>query len=134
MATACYGVTVVMRQKETHVKRNPAVFRAKSGEGSAAMIKLHRKAAFYLRTATRGKSMENQRLEMEKFCARQDWEIEAVYEDDGYSGITMDRPGLRGMLHDASRGQFSVIVVWDVSRLTRSITDLLAILDDLRGR
>ena len=87
-----------------------------------------RKAALYLRTATKGKSVKKQRLEMEKFCARQDWVIASVYEDNGYSGITNDRPSLKDMLKDAAKGGFSVVVVWDVSRLTRSMSDLADIL------
>jgi len=72
--------------------------------------------------------MRNQRLEMERFCGRRDWVIASVYEDNGYSGITNDRPTLKNMLRDAAKGLFSVVVVWDVSRLTRSMSDLTDIL------
>ena len=92
------------------------------------MRRSSRKAALYLRTATRGKSMKKQRLEMEMFCARQDWVIASVYEDNGYSGMTNDRPSLKDMLRDAANGRFSVVIVWDVSRLTRSMSDLTDIL------
>ena len=92
------------------------------------MSKLHRKVAIYLRTCNPQSSIEDQRLEVEKLCARQGWEIAVVYEDPGCSGLTMDRPGLRGMLNAVSRGQFSVIVASDPSRLSRSGDELLYIL------
>jgi len=63
--------------------------------------------------------MKNQRLKVTKLCARQDWGIASIYEDNGFSGMTNDRPGLKDMLRDAAKGKFSVVVVWDVSRLTR---------------
>ena len=126
MAADCYDVTVVVLQEDTIEKhRQPGGI---DGDGRVAVRRLSRKAALYLRTAARGKSMKKQRLEMEKFCARRDWVIASVYEDNGYSGITNDRPSLKNMLRDAAKGVFSIVVVWDVSRLTRSMSDLTDIL------
>jgi len=70
---------------------------------------------------------------MERLCARLNWPIASVYEDNGYSGMTNDRPGLKRMLRDAAKGEFLVVVVWDVSRLTRSDSGLMNILSFLSG-
>ena len=46
-----------------------------------------------------------------------------VYEDGGYSGGTMDRPGLKELLKDVDAGKVDIIVVYKIDRLTRSLTD-----------
>jgi len=45
------------------------------------------------------------------------------YDDDGYSGGTIDRPGLQRLLDDIRSGQIDVIVVYKIDRLTRSLSD-----------
>ena len=37
-------------------------------------------------------SIENQRDMLEKFCEKQGWEVVAVYQDDGFTGLNMERP------------------------------------------
>ena len=49
--------------------------------------------------------------------------IETVYEDGGYSGGTMERPGLQKLLADVAAGRIDIIVVYKIDRLTRSLTD-----------
>ena len=92
------------------------------------MSKTSRKVALYLRSAAfNQKSIENQRRELGRFCARQDWAIVETYEDNGYSGLTTNRPGLKHMLRAATKGEFEAFVVRDLSRLTRAYPDLLYI-------
>lgn len=91
------------------------------------------KVALYLRVSTAQQTVENQRLELEKYAGRQDWSIVKVYEDSGISGSRSDRPALQAMLKDAAKGKFSILVVWKIDRLARSVADLLNILQVLRG-
>jgi len=42
------------------------------------------------------------------------------YDDGGFSGGNMERPGLRALLADIDAGLVDVIVVYKVDRLTRS--------------
>jgi DNA invertase Pin-like site-specific DNA recombinase len=91
------------------------------------------KVALYLRVSTAQQTVENQRLELEKYAGRQDWSIVKVYEDSGISGSRSDRPALQSMLKDAAKGKFSILVVWKIDRLARSVADLLNILQVLRG-
>ncbi len=51
------------------------------------------------------------------------------YDDGGFSGGTMDRPGLRQMLADVAAGRIDVIVVYKVDRLTRSLSDFAKMVD-----
>ena len=53
--------------------------------------------------------------------------------DNGVSGSKgrNQRPGLDALLKDASRRRFSVVVVWALDRLGRSLIDLLDTLNEL---
>jgi DNA invertase Pin-like site-specific DNA recombinase len=61
--------------------------------------------------------------------------LPAPYDDGGFSGGSMDRPGLRQLLTDIERGLIDVVVVYKVDRLTRSLTDFARIVEtfDARG-
>ena len=37
-------------------------------------------------------SIANQRDMLETYCEKQGWEVVAVYQDDGYTGLNMERP------------------------------------------
>jgi len=56
-----------------------------------------------------------------------------VYADAGYSGVNGDRPGLRRLLGDAGRGKFDRLLVCDLSRLARSHSLLVTILNQLQA-
>jgi DNA invertase Pin-like site-specific DNA recombinase len=45
------------------------------------------------------------------------------YDDGGYSGGTMNRPGLQHLLADIAAGKVDVVVVYKIDRLTRSLAD-----------
>ncbi len=49
--------------------------------------------------------------------------LSRVYEDGGYSGGNMERPGLQQLLADVAVGKVDIIVVYKIDRLTRSLTD-----------
>ncbi|HXH00140.1 MAG TPA: recombinase family protein [Sphingomicrobium sp.] len=53
------------------------------------------------------------------------------YDDGGFSGGTMDRPGLRRLLEQVRLGKVDVIVVYKVDRLTRALSDFAKIVDIL---
>ena len=37
-------------------------------------------------------SIANQRDMLEKYCEKKGWEVVAVYQDDGFTGLNMERP------------------------------------------
>jgi site-specific DNA recombinase len=53
----------------------------------------------------------------------------ALYDDGGYSGGTMERPGLKRLLADVASGRIDVIVVYKVDRLTRALSDFSKIIE-----
>jgi site-specific DNA recombinase len=55
----------------------------------------------------------------------------SLYDDGGFSGGNMERPGLKQLLADIALGKIDVIVVYKVDRLTRSLTDFSKIVDVL---
>ncbi len=57
--------------------------------------------------------------------------VPEYYDDGGYSGGNMDRPGLVRLLADVRAGNVNVIVVYKVDRLTRSLSDFAKIVDVL---
>ncbi len=54
-----------------------------------------------------------------------------IYDDGGYSGGNMQRPGLVQLMADVAAGKVNVIVVYKVDRLTRSLADFARIVDVL---
>ena len=54
-----------------------------------------------------------------------------LYDDGGFSGGNMERPGLKRLLADIEAGRVDVIVVYKVDRLTRSLADFAKIVDVL---
>jgi DNA invertase Pin-like site-specific DNA recombinase len=46
-----------------------------------------------------------------------------TYDDGGYSGGNINRPGLQRLLKDIQAGKVDVIVVYKIDRLTRSLAD-----------
>lgn len=55
------------------------------------------------------------------------------YDDGGFSGGNLDRPGLAQLLADVKAGLIDVIIVYKIDRLTRSLTDFAKIVDVLDG-
>jgi DNA invertase Pin-like site-specific DNA recombinase len=78
------------------------------------------RAALYARTSTGDGSqhLDNQLVKLREFAGRMSWEISAEYTDQE-SGAKPDRPGLNRLMHNAARRGFDVVLVYDLSRLTR---------------
>jgi site-specific DNA recombinase len=57
--------------------------------------------------------------------------IPTEYDDGGYSGGSMERPGLKRLMADIAAGLIDTIIVYKVDRLTRSLADFAKIVDAL---
>jgi site-specific DNA recombinase len=55
--------------------------------------------------------------------------IKTHYDDGGFSGGSTDRPALQKLLDDVRPRKISVIVVYKVDRLTRSLADFAKLVD-----
>ncbi|WP_127115203.1 recombinase family protein [Shimia sediminis] len=56
-------------------------------------------------------------------------ELSDCYDDGGYSGGSMERPGLQQLLNHVRNGRIDIIVVYKVDRLTRSLSDFARMVD-----
>ncbi|MCI8623300.1 MAG: recombinase family protein [Provencibacterium sp.] len=83
----------------------------------------------------KGESIENQVEMCRQYLAVHYGEEEAgkalVYEDEGFSGGTLERPNFKRMMKDAQRGGFSAIVVYRLDRISRNIGDFAALIERL---
>ena len=80
------------------------------------------RAALYARFSTERQtdaSIQGQFRNCEAYCEREGWTIVDRYGDEAISGRKTDRPGYQRMLADAEAGRFDVLVVDDLSRLSR---------------
>jgi DNA invertase Pin-like site-specific DNA recombinase len=78
-------------------------------------------------------SLDNQREAAEAYIksqAHEGWRLIANrYDDGGYSGGTMDRPGLQQLLADVRAGLIDTVVVYKVDRLTRALADFAKLVE-----
>ena len=64
--------------------------------------------------------------------ASEGWKVlPSVYDDGGFSGGNIERPGLKRLLDDIDAGLVDTIVVYKIDRLTRSLADFAKIVDRL---
>jgi len=76
-------------------------------------------------------SLDAQRAALNKYVtAKDDWTIVAEYEDDA-SGATTERPGLQKALQAAKAGLFDVLLVYRLDRFSRSVANLLDLINQL---
>jgi site-specific DNA recombinase len=63
------------------------------------------------------------------------WEvITTEYDDGGFSGGNMERPGLKKLLADIAMKRIDTVVVYKVDRLTRSLADFAKIVEQFDGQ
>ena len=63
------------------------------------------------------------------------WEVAPTeYDDGGFSGGNMDRPGLKKLLADIAARRVDTVVVYKVDRLTRSLADFAKIVEQFDGQ
>lgn len=65
-------------------------------------------------------SIENQKLILQKYVLEQGWNLIDIYIDDGVSGTTFERDGVKRLLEDAKCGKINTILVKDLSRFGRN--------------
>src|SRR5246127_3970542 len=84
-------------------------------------------------------SLHAQREACEAFIKSQAGEgwrlVKDAYDDGGFSGATIERPGVQQLLANIREGLIDVVVVYKVDRLTRALADFAKIVEifDARG-
>jgi DNA invertase Pin-like site-specific DNA recombinase len=91
--------------------------------------------AAYVRVSTReqaeGFGLDTQRSKIEQWAALRDVDRTDWYEDAGASGGTVERDGLQELLVGLQDGAYDALVVYKADRLSRSLRDLLTLIDDV---
>lgn len=54
-----------------------------------------------------------------------------IYEDEGFSGGNLNRPGFKRMMKDAREGKFKIIIVYRLDRISRNISDFSGLIEEL---
>ena len=82
------------------------------------------RAGLYLRLSKEheeeNNSIEAQREITTRYAIKNGYKIVKEYVDNGYSGILDSRPKLNEMMLDIARGFINMVIVKDISRLTRN--------------
>jgi len=91
-----------------------------------------RRAAIYARVSTGEQTPENQLIRLRELATRAGYEVVGEYVET-VSGASQSRPELDRMMRDAARRRFDVLLAWDVSRLGRSLTQLVGLFEALRA-
>jgi DNA invertase Pin-like site-specific DNA recombinase len=55
--------------------------------------------------------------------------LDDQYDDPGFSGATLERPGLRRLLRDIEADRIDAVVCYRIDRLTRALTDFARLVD-----
>jgi site-specific DNA recombinase len=79
-------------------------------------------------------SIPLQKKKIEEYCKLNDYELLEIYEDDGISGMSIDkRLGYRNMLQYLKDNNVDGMVVWSLSRLGRRMKDVVELMDYLNN-
>lgn len=93
-----------------------------------------KRVAAYIRVSTDKQSTDSQLVAIKDAIQRSGDVLVQVYEDHAISGgkSRQDRPALDTMLKHAGAGKFEKVISWDITRLGRSLSDLIATLNELQ--
>ena len=108
---------------------------------AASALAPRKRCAIYTRKSTdEGLDQDYNSLEAQRdaglaFVASQRHEgwmaVPDGYDDGGYSGGNLERPGLKRLMADIEAGRIDIVVVYKIDRLTRSLTDFAKLVDVL---
>ncbi len=90
------------------------------------------KVCLYIRVSTSTQTVENQEVSLRALAKSRDWEIVKVYKDEGMSGDKTDRPAFLEMVNDVKSGLFDCVLVFQLSRLGRSLSHIVSTIEELK--
>ena len=89
------------------------------------------RVAIYARYSTdmqREASIDDQYRNCKKYVEKENWRIIKHYEDKAISGTVKDRPGYQKMLTDAEAKTFDILLIDDLSRLSRDDIEMKTVI------
>lgn len=112
----------------------------KKTSGNEALTGKPLRAAIYCRLSKdddlqgESASISNQRDMLTGYCKANGWQIVGIYQDDGFTGLNMDRPDLQNMLEAVRKREIDVLVTKDLSRLGRNYLETGHLTEDFFPR
>ena len=97
---------------------------------------MNNKAVIYSRiSTTNNQTVDNQVRILREVAEKKGLEIVKEISDEGISGAKGrdEREGFDELIKGAVKKEFDIILVWDVSRLGRSLKHLVSFLDDIHS-
>ena len=98
-----------------------------------------KKVIGYVRVSSEMQKRKNNSIPLQKkkikeYCSLNDFDLIDVYEDDGVSGMSIDkRNGFKSMVEFMKENKIDGIVVWSLSRLGRKMKDVVEFMDFLKS-
>ena len=91
----------------------------------------------YIRVSSKkqveGYSLKLQEDKINAYCSMLDYNLVNVYRDEGITGMSIDkRNGFKEMLNFLKSNNINGVVVWSLSRLGRSMKDVVLFLNVLK--
>ena len=92
----------------------------------------------YVRVSSVTQKIKNNSIPLQKrkindYCRLNDYDLVEVYEDDGISGMSINkREGYKKMITFLKENKIDGIVVWSLSRLGRKMKDVVEFMDYLK--
>jgi DNA invertase Pin-like site-specific DNA recombinase len=84
--------------------------------------------------ADSGAGLAAQRKAIREACAARGFELVAILEDAGWSGKSLDRPGINEVIRRLASGDVGALVVAKLDRLSRSLLDFAQLMERARSQ
>jgi site-specific DNA recombinase len=98
------------------------------------------RAAIYARVSTprqaRESKTDQQVARLERYAEQKGWVLDGgrIYLDEGYSGASLNRPGLDALRDAAAMAELEVVLLTAPDRLARKYVHQMLLLEELQGR
>ena len=89
------------------------------------------RAALYCRVSTAKQSAAEQERALRRFAEQRKWEVCGVFSDSTTGRSLWPREALDRLREDVRQAKIDKVLVWTVSRLGRSLSGVVAVMDEM---
>lgn len=93
-----------------------------------------KRVILYLRVSTHGQeegySLDIQKERLLAYCQAHGWIVVAIISDPGFSGASLERPGIQRVIAEVEQGNTDMVLVYKLDRLSRSQKDTLWLIEE----
>jgi site-specific DNA recombinase len=105
----------------------------------ALKIQTEKKVIGYIRVSSAsqvedGESLERQQEQIKAYCQLKGFAEPELIADEGVSGFKSGRDGFQKLISLCKSKQVGIVIVYDLSRLSRSVRDTLEFIEDVIGK